>query len=381
MKFLAKSLLLVVFFVSAVVAEEIVCPSEDITITMTTGSGDGVYYKIGNDIKTLVESKCSNITINVVLSNGSLLNMTRLLNKGQPPCQVGVQNEKTNKNCSADIGIVQSDVWKKNYDEYVRKAEVGFVLNLYKEEVHILAKKSIQNIQDLIGRTVVIGPKNSGTNFTAKNILEKLNVNYKEVVEYKKENCTENNTVYILPKDLPKAQEVLDCNTVNYTENNTVYVLSKEINKNTVVPVLCRKCKSSDALFFVAGKGVDVFAKNLYNYPYYKKYKKLENIVFVGFTKDERTRLSGSGYKSEDDITIVQEDYNWFHKTINTVAVEAFLITNKKKDQKHCQLINFIKEIIENNINNFFIENSEAGEKWKQTTFTSAVEIGLACQD
>jgi TRAP transporter TAXI family solute receptor len=295
MKFLAKSMLLLVFFVSAVVAKES-CVPEETHITITTGSKSGVYYKIGNDIKTLVESKCTNIKINVILSNGSLLNMTRLLNNGQPPCQVGVQNEKTNKNCSADIGIVQSDVWVEKYDD-----NLGLLVILYKEEVHLFARTDITKMDDLEKTKVVIGLPNTGTNFTAKKILTANNIS----------SITKIN---------------------DETPDDAIYkVFTEEV----------------DAVFYVVGQGAKAFTQ-FENIPYYRVFGKLEGIHFVPIKNNDKKHYYSS--------YIMKKSYNWLHKndqnekieTIETIAVKAMLIG--RKNDKHCNAILEIGNIIQSDI-------------------------------
>jgi TRAP-type uncharacterized transport system substrate-binding protein len=78
-----------------------------------------------------------------------------------------------------DIGIVQSDVLAalkrdppfpgiENYLQYISK--------LYDEEVHILAGKEINSIEDLASKKVNFGMPDSGTHMTADVIFERLGI-------------------------------------------------------------------------------------------------------------------------------------------------------------------------------------------------------------
>ncbi|MEK8015753.1 MAG: TAXI family TRAP transporter solute-binding subunit [Candidatus Parabeggiatoa sp.] len=261
MKFFAKSMLFVVFFVSAsfVVAEK---NSEKTVITITTASENGFYYKIGKDIQTLVKKESNDIEIRVVQSYGSLRNMQRLSNEGDS-CV-----EKNEVNCYADIGIVQSDVWREKYD----KNKVGLILPLYEEEVHLLARSHIKKIEDLKGKQVVIGTTGSGTWFTALNILETLEI----------------------------------------TAETTSFLEQSE--KEGIISVLKGK---ADAVFYVIGKGIKAF-KNFENLHYYQEYGKLDNVHFIKIKLSEKLKDKGyyDGYLK----------YSWFKNNIQTVAVSAMLV-------------------------------------------------------
>jgi TRAP transporter TAXI family solute receptor len=129
-----------------------------------TGGPKGTYIQIGRNIAALGE-KCG-LKLNVVESAGSLENF------------IGVRQRK-----NTQFGIVQSDVleYLKTYEandpeiqEAVRGVRIMFPL--YNEEVHLVARKEIASADDLAGKKVVVGEKDSGTFLTASLILDILRV-------------------------------------------------------------------------------------------------------------------------------------------------------------------------------------------------------------
>lgn len=129
-----------------------------------TGGPQGTYIKIGRDIAAL-GAECG-LNLNVVESAGSLENF------------VGVRNRR-----NTQFGIVQSDVleYLKTFeanDPEVQKAVKGvrIMFPLYNEEVHVLARKDIGSMKDLVGRKIAVGKKDSGTFLTATLIMDILQV-------------------------------------------------------------------------------------------------------------------------------------------------------------------------------------------------------------
>jgi TRAP transporter TAXI family solute receptor len=129
-----------------------------------TGGPKGTYIQIGRNIAALGE-KCG-LKLNVVESAGSLENF------------IGVRQRK-----NTQFGIVQSDVleYLKTYeanDPEIQQAVRGvrIMFPLYNEEVHLVARKEIASADDLAGKKVVVGEKDSGTFLTASLILDILRV-------------------------------------------------------------------------------------------------------------------------------------------------------------------------------------------------------------
>jgi TRAP transporter TAXI family solute receptor len=129
-----------------------------------TGGVKGTYIKIGRDIAGLGK-ECGQ-TLNVVESAGSLENF------------IGVRNRK-----NTQFGIVQNDVldYLKTFeanDKDIQQAVKGvrIMFPLYNEEVHVLAKSSIINLEGLAGKKVAVGVKDSGTYLTSTLMLDILQI-------------------------------------------------------------------------------------------------------------------------------------------------------------------------------------------------------------
>lgn len=127
-------------------------------ITIATGSPEGTYYKIAQDVKRLAEKE--GIPVEIISTNGSFDNVN-LLGAGK-----------------VDLAIVQLDVLKV-VAEIMRK-EAGFnvfeqakvVLNLYPEEIHVITKnESIRSLYQLEGKKVAVGPEKSGSAMAAEVLL------------------------------------------------------------------------------------------------------------------------------------------------------------------------------------------------------------------
>lgn len=141
-------------------------------MTIATGSPGGTYYKIGEDIKNLIEK--AGIQVQVLPSNGSFENIN-LLGKGQ-----------------AELGIVQLDALKYFADLMREKGNLDVfeklkvVLNLYPEEIHVISnKEGLSSFYDLANKKVAVGPENSGTALTSALLFQMYDIqaeqlNYKQ---------------------------------------------------------------------------------------------------------------------------------------------------------------------------------------------------------
>ena len=137
-------------------------------ITIATGSSEGTYFRIAQDIKKVAEKE--GLNLNVISTNGSFENIN-LLGKGK-----------------TDLAIVQKDAL--NYFADVMKEEGGknifrsvkVILNLYPEEVHVITNnKAISSFRDLEGKKVSVGAENSGSLLTAEMLLRAYKVKAKKL--------------------------------------------------------------------------------------------------------------------------------------------------------------------------------------------------------
>ncbi len=162
--------------------------SNETEIEIHTGGSSGTYYQFGNDLKELYRKYGINLTVNE--TKGSIDNLERVYASCNLP--------------TLQLGIVQEDIleWGINIplenevDDAVKegvKQNIKVVFPLYKEEVHILARRNdnIINFDDLQGRRVAIGSKGSGTNITANLLFyhsgvapsEKFEISYGEALD------------------------------------------------------------------------------------------------------------------------------------------------------------------------------------------------------
>ena len=140
------------------------------SITIATGSQEGTYYKIAQDIKQIAEKE--GIPIEIISTNGSFDNIN-LLGAGK-----------------VDLAILQLDVLKfvseimqkeANFDVF-EQAKV--VLNLYLEEIHIITKnEGLLSLYQLEGKKVAVGPQRSGSALSAEVLLAGYNIRVQAVFE------------------------------------------------------------------------------------------------------------------------------------------------------------------------------------------------------
>ena len=133
-------------------------PTQALALTIATGSSEGTYFKIAEDIKRVAEKE--GIPIEVVQTNGSFDNIN-LLAAGK-----------------VDLAIMQLDVLRFVTEIMLKESglnileEAKVALNLYLEEIHIIAKNpDIRTLQQLQGKRVAVGPEKSGTALTAEVLL------------------------------------------------------------------------------------------------------------------------------------------------------------------------------------------------------------------
>ncbi len=105
-----------------------------------------------------------------VLDNGNELRIIPMAGKGS------IQNINDLLTLKAvDIAVVQSDVLSR-FAKISRQAQLQsrmqYVAKLYSEEFHVLSRMQFLCLQDLTGRRVSFGPKDSGMAITAETVFE-----------------------------------------------------------------------------------------------------------------------------------------------------------------------------------------------------------------
>lgn len=127
-----------------------------------SGGLSGTYIRVANDISSVFAAKVPGFRVLSIVGQGSLQNMSDVMNIRD-----------------VDIGIVQSDVLgylRQNAAVPGIETQVGYLAKLYDEEVHILARKSVDSVADLTGKTVNVDGRGSGTALTASVIFDALGV-------------------------------------------------------------------------------------------------------------------------------------------------------------------------------------------------------------
>jgi TRAP transporter TAXI family solute receptor len=141
------------------------------SLTMGTGGEAGTYYAVGGVLGSYIGQK-TDISINVVASNGSAANL------------VGIVNDQI-----YDLATVQSDVMTYAFNGTNSFADVGVldgfrVLGgLYAETVQIVSvDPSIKSVTDLAGKNVCVGDVGSGTYFNTVDILAAYGMTLDDIV-------------------------------------------------------------------------------------------------------------------------------------------------------------------------------------------------------
>ena len=141
-------------------------PGDRGTLTLAAGQSGGTYYSIGNAITR----KCSarNLSVELIASAGSVENV-RLLESGK-----------------ADFALVQSDIARRalrGHLPFNDPIKVVLVTPLFTEAVQILVRSDLYifNVGELRGKLVSIGPEGSGTEVTARSVLEASGLGTEEI--------------------------------------------------------------------------------------------------------------------------------------------------------------------------------------------------------
>jgi uncharacterized protein len=264
-------------------------------MSILTGKKTGTYYRFGQDIASLIQKECG-ATLTVKESQGSLANLQRLRHE-----------------VHSQLAIVQQDTLDylktaaasdPKLHEIVRS--IRYVFPLYSEEVHLVTTKTsgIKRLKDIAGKRVAIGEGESGTYLTANFILLLSRIDVKPV---------EIDQVEGLRRMLLPA-----------TDPNKI-----------------------DALFYVAGTPVKLFAENA----------------------ALRTQLAGVAIDSPEVLErytpaqLTSADYGWIGDKVDTVQVRSVLMTyDFRKEQ--CQNVAMVANRLKANLK--ALKNELGHPKWAE---------------
>ncbi|WP_017293128.1 TAXI family TRAP transporter solute-binding subunit [Geminocystis herdmanii] len=247
-------------------------------IKLVTGNEVGEYYSIGKDMEKLGEKH--NIDIDVIPTKGALQNIHDVFNYD-----------------SIALGIVQGDVlaflniFANDDGQISLKAEsLRNVLPLFKEQIHVVARKDIKTLQDLTGKRVSIGEEGSGTTMTASTLLYQLKINPKELVSY----------------DIKRG--------IHELRNGNI-----------------------DALFYVAGVPSKVLQEQVLPEDNF-------HLLPVTLTMSAEDEFYSFLYSP---VTLPANTYAWQTEAVETLGIQSFLFTVEKDD---CTEVSLVASLIKDNL-------------------------------
>src|ERR1700729_1455854 len=136
------------------------------TVTLISGTIGGTYVQFGADLAS-------------VLDDGNKLRVLPIVGRGSVQSVADILFLQ-----GVDLGIVRSDTLdyleRKGFAKDIKK-QFTYVTKLYKEEMHVIASKSIRSLRDLEGKTVSVDLPNGGTFVTALIVFERLGIKPKFV--------------------------------------------------------------------------------------------------------------------------------------------------------------------------------------------------------
>src|ERR1700735_3726906 len=129
------------------------------TVTLISGTIGGTYVQFGADLAS-------------VLDDGNKLRVLPIVGRGSVQSVADILFLQ-----GVDLGIVRADTLdyleRKGFAKDIKK-QFTYVTNIYNEEVHVIAPKSIRNLKELEGKTVSVDLPNGGTFVTALTVFERL---------------------------------------------------------------------------------------------------------------------------------------------------------------------------------------------------------------
>ncbi len=160
----------------------------------------------------------------------------------------------------ADLGMCQLDVFNEFFFSNQNRAS-RVLIAVYYEEVHFIANKKIQKIDQLAGKKVAVGTASSGTSSTARLVigaLEIKNVTYinKPVKEAMQDLLAQKVDAMVIVAGAP-------INLLNQTSRNNLHLLSlseKQLSKLTSGPLMYRKARLNRNQYFWLDNTVSTIA-------------------------------------------------------------------------------------------------------------------------
>lgn len=133
-------------------------------LTMGTGSTGGTYFPLGGAMAGVWNDNLGETGISVsTQSSGASVENLQLLGAGEVDLIMAVNGPSETAYAGEPVG-----------EEEVDPGEIQFLGNVYGEVTQIIARadSGIESVEDMAGATVQIGPAGSGTEVSARTILE-----------------------------------------------------------------------------------------------------------------------------------------------------------------------------------------------------------------
>jgi hypothetical protein len=131
------------------------------TVTVMSGTIGGTYVQFGADLES-------------VLDDGDNLRVLAIVGRGSVQSVVDILFLK-----GVDMGIVRADTLdyleRKGFANNIKR-QFTYITKLYNEEMHVIAPKSVQRLQDLEGKIVSVDLPNGGTFVTSITVFERLGI-------------------------------------------------------------------------------------------------------------------------------------------------------------------------------------------------------------
>jgi TRAP transporter TAXI family solute receptor len=162
------SLFLLFFAMRTIQAEDQPKPAGPVPQPARSANGVGTIGIVAGDVDSTGLRIVSDLA--KVLDNGNELRVLPIIGKGS---YQSINDLLTLR--AIDAAIIQSDVmarFQKTTKQPSLQSRMQYVAKLYSEEVHLLSRMQFLCLQDLAGRRVSFGPKDSGTSVTAEAVFE-----------------------------------------------------------------------------------------------------------------------------------------------------------------------------------------------------------------
>jgi TRAP transporter TAXI family solute receptor len=135
------------------------CGGSKTKITLATGGASGTYYAVGGALQTTLKDVLKKSEITVTSTGASKVNVN-MITDGEAQMAIlqsdVISYAHTGTNTFASTGVEDNALW---------------IAGLYNETVQIIARKGINDVTDLKGKTVCMGDVGSGTRINAEQVL------------------------------------------------------------------------------------------------------------------------------------------------------------------------------------------------------------------